>query len=210
MFLICPYSGPLLHFYAPFWIFFCPMGLFLGSRSGSKTVLEPTNVDYQFLFWKYSPIFLFLIRPNFGPFCTFWALRGYFFWSYGAIFGVQVRFKNVFGTYWCRLSIFVLEVQPYLYVFNSGKFLTFLGPLVFFGQLGLFLGSRSGSKTFLEPTTVNYQFLFWKYSPIFLFSIWQNLGPFCTFWALRGYHFGLLGLFWGQGQVQKYFRNLLM
>ena len=76
--------------------FFCHFGLFLGSGSGSKTFLEPTNVDYQFLFWKYSPIFLFLIRPNFGPFCTFWALRGYFFWPVGAIFGVKVRFKHIF------------------------------------------------------------------------------------------------------------------
>ena len=79
--------------------FFGPMGLFLASRSVWKTFLEPTNVDYQFLFWKYSPIFLFLIRPNFGPFCTFWALRGYFFLPFGAIFGVKVRLKNIFGTY---------------------------------------------------------------------------------------------------------------
>jgi len=35
------------------------LGLFLGSRSGSKTVLELTNVDYQLLFRKYSHIFLF-------------------------------------------------------------------------------------------------------------------------------------------------------
>ena len=128
------------------------------------------------------------------------------FGPFGAIFGVGVRFKNIFGTYQCRLSIFVSEVQPYLFIFNSAKFwafLHFLGPSgLFFGLLGLFLGSRSGSKIFLEPTNVDYQFLFWKYSPIFLFFIRPNFGPFCTFWALRGY-------FWGWGQVQKLFWDLL-
>ena len=34
-----------------------------------------------------------------------------------------------------------------------------------FCPLGQFLGSGSGSKTFLEPTKVYYQFLSWKYSP---------------------------------------------
>ena len=121
------------------------MGLFLGSRSSSKTLLEPANVDEQFLFWKYSPIFLFLIRPNFGHFCTFWALRGYSF-----------------------------------------------------GPLGLFLGSSSGSKIFLEPSNVDYQFLFWKYSPIFLFSIRPNFGPFLNL-------FGPSGLFFGLGSCSKIF-----
>ena len=69
--------------------FFGPMGLFLRSRSGSKTFLEPTIIDYKFLFWKYNPIFLFLMRPNFGPFCTLGA--------FGAIFGVEVRFKSFLG-----------------------------------------------------------------------------------------------------------------
>ena len=141
--LFCTFLGPL-------GLFFGTLGLFLGSKSDSKTILKPTNVDYQFLFWKYSPIFLFLIRPNFGPFCTFWALRG-----------------------------------------------------IFFCPLGLFLESRSGSKTFLEPTNIDYQFLFWKCSsPIFLFFIRTNFGLFCTFWALRGY-------FWGWGQTQKIFLDLL-
>jgi len=125
----------MLHFYGPIWVifFFLPYGAIFGVEVRLKTFLEPTNVDYQFLFWKYSPIFLFLIRPNFWLFFTFSALRGYFF---------------------CLL--------------------------------GLFLGSRSGSKMFLEPTNVGYQFLFWKYRPIFLFFIRPNFGPFCTFWALFG------------------------
>ena len=57
-------------------------------------------------------------------------------------------------------------------------------------------------KTFLELTIIDCQFLFWKYSPIFLFFIRPNFGPFCTFWALQGY-------FWGRGQVQKLFWDLI-
>ena len=86
-----------------FFFLFCSMGLFLGSRSGSRTFLEPTNIDYQFLFWKYSPILLFSFRPNFG---RFWI----FFGSFGAIFGVRVRFKNFFGTCLHRLTTFILKV----------------------------------------------------------------------------------------------------
>ena len=82
-------------------------------------------------------------------------------------------------------------------------FLNFLGPFgVIFWPVGLFLGSRSDSKIFLEPTNVDYHFLFWKYSTIFLFFIGPNFGPFSTFWALWGY-------FWGGGQVQKLFWDLL-
>ena len=33
-------------------------------------------------------------------------------------FVVGVRFKNIFGTYLCRQSNFVLETQSCLYVFN--------------------------------------------------------------------------------------------
>ena len=116
----------------------------MGFRSGSKTFLEPANVDYQFLFWKYSPIFLFLIQPNVGPFCTFWAPLGYFF-----------------------------------------------------GPLGLFLGSRSGSKTFLEPTNIDCQYLFGRYSRIFLFLFGQILGLFALF--------GLFGAIFGVGVRFKNF-----
>ena len=77
-------------------------------------------------------------------------------------------------------------------------FRTFLGPLGIFFPLGLFLGLRSGSNTFLEPTNVDYQVLFWKYSPIFLFSIRPNFGPFWNF-------LGPSGLFLGLGSVSKTF-----
>ena len=69
----------LFSLFEPFGVIsFGPLGLFLGSRSDSKTFLELTNVDYQFLFWKYSPIFWFFIRPNFGPFLHFLGSSGLF------------------------------------------------------------------------------------------------------------------------------------
>ena len=72
-----------------------------------------------------------------------------------------------------------------------------MGPLeLFFGAFGLFLGVRI--KTFLEPNNVDYQFLFWKYSPIFLFSIRPNFGLFWNF-------LGPLGLFLGLGSGSKTF-----
>ena len=80
-----------------------------------------------------------------GPFWTF-------FGPFGAIFGgllVRVRFKNIFGTYLCKQSSLVLEIQPYL-----------------------------------------------------LFLIRPSLGPFLHFLGLWGY-------FWGWGQVQQLFWDLL-
>ena len=69
-----------------------------------------------------------------------------------------------------------------------------------FGPLGLLLWS--GSKTFFKPTYVDNQLQFWKYCPIFSFSIRPNLGPIWTFSAFRGF-------FWVQGQVQKLFGTYL-
>ena len=85
---------------------------------------------------------------------TFFALFGLF----GAIFGVGIRFKNIFGNYLCRQSTLFLKVQPYLFAFNSA---TFGASFALFGPLGaivlaLFLGLESGSKTFLELTNVDY------------------------------------------------------
>ena len=68
------------------------------------------------------------------------------------MFGVEVRFKNIFGTYLCSESTLVLEVQPYLFAFTSPKFGAFLP---FLGLWGLCLGLRSGSKTFLGPTYID-------------------------------------------------------
>ena len=78
---------------------------------------------------------LFLIWPQLGP---FWILPELFleFWS-GS--------KTLFRTYLVKQSTLVLEVQFYLFVFDSatiGAFLHFLDPSE------LILGLESGSKTF--------------------------------------------------------------
>ena len=115
----------------------------------------------NFWFWKYSPIF-------YSNSATIGAL----FRPFRAIFGVGVRFKNFFVTFLYRQSTLVLEV-PYL----LSLICPYLGPLLlFFGPFRAFyclLGSRSGSKIFLEPTNLDYQLLFWKCS--------LNLAKF---WAL--------------------------
>ena len=122
--------------FALFWAlrgyFLSPLGLLLRSGSGSKTFLESINVDYQFLFWKCSPIFC-KIWDNFALFGPF-----------GAIFLVVVRFRNFFGTYLCRQSTLVFDVQPFHFVFNSdtfgATFALFSGPSggYFFGLFKLF------------------------------------------------------------------------
>ena len=80
-----------------------------------------------------------------GCFCLCWAV-------YQDIFGVRVRFNNFIVTYLYRLSTFVLEVQPYLFVLNSATFWAFLH---FLGPSGLFLGLGSCSKTFLGPAYID-------------------------------------------------------
>ena len=92
--------------FALFWAlrsyFFGPLGLFLGSRSGSNTFLEPIDIDYQFLFWKYSPIFCFQFGKILGLLGIFWALR-VCFWGWG-------QFQKLFGTSLHRLTTFILKV----------------------------------------------------------------------------------------------------
>ena len=84
-----------------------------------------------------------------GPFCTFR--------PFGTIFGVEVRFKNFFGTYPCKQSTLVLEVQPYLFVFDST---TFWVSFALFGPI--FEVEIRFKHTFLEPTNLDYQFSFRK------------------------------------------------
>ena len=130
--------GPLLHIFGSFEAIF----------------LETTYVDNQLWFWKYYPVFSFLIWPYLGLFA--------FFRPFRAIFGAGFRFKNFFGAYLYRQSTLVLEVQPYLFVFNLATFgasfelfLAFRGYL--FDPLALFFGVGSGSKTFLGHTYVDNQ-----------------------------------------------------
>ena len=66
------------------------LGLFLGSGPGSKIYLEPTYVHQQLWFWKYHPIFSFLIRPNLGPFLLF-------FGPLGLILGLRSGLKTFLG-----------------------------------------------------------------------------------------------------------------
>ena len=129
---------------APFEVSFAFLGtlrLLLGFEMSSKVLLGPTYVDYQLCFRNYSLTF----------FKTILALHGYF-WTFKAIFWVEDRFKNVFGTYYCRLSILVLEVKSYL--FNSDT----IGAFLHFS--GLFLGLVSGPKTFWGLLTSSNNFYF--------------------------------------------------
>ena len=87
---IRPHFGPPLHFFLALWAnSFGPLWLFLGFGSGSKAFLDPTNLDYQFLIWKYSSIISFLIRPILEPFLRLMGPSWLFFW-------VGVRFKKLF------------------------------------------------------------------------------------------------------------------
>ena len=71
---------------------------------------ESTALSFCFKFCQILGLF-----SLFEPF-------GVFFLPVGAIFGVEVRLENIFGTYKCRLSTFVLEVQPYLFDFDLATF----------------------------------------------------------------------------------------
>ena len=90
--------------------------------------------------------YLLLYSTNCSPFVSFCFKFGqilglfHFLNSSGLLFflpvGVEVWLENVLGTYKCSLSIFVLEVQPYLFVFNSATFGASLA--LFFDSPGLF------------------------------------------------------------------------
>ena len=107
------------------------------------------------------------LQPKLGP---FFGLFG----PFGAICRVWVKPKNFFGTYLCRQSTLVLEVQPYLFVFNLATFRTLFALFwalrsYFLALWGYFQGQDQVQKQFLEPTYVVNQLWFRKYSPIFLF-----------------------------------------
>ena len=67
------------HFYqlGPFLLVLVSVELLGGFGSGSKASFGPTNVDYQLWFWKYSNIFLFLLRPHLGSTLLFSTLQLY-------------------------------------------------------------------------------------------------------------------------------------
>ena len=97
-------------------------GLLFGLGSSWKTFLEPTYVDNQLWFGSTALSFCFKFGHLFGPLL-------HFFGSSGAIFGIGMRFKNIFGTFLCSQSTLVLKVQPYLFAFTSAKFWALFRPL---------------------------------------------------------------------------------
>ena len=81
-------------------------------------MLGPTNTACQLLFWKYSPIFSFLIRSQ----LVFLVLL-----RPDLLFlGAGIKFQNFIEIYSFGLSNLVLEVQPYLLNYNFAQFRTFL------------------------------------------------------------------------------------
>ena len=157
----------------------------------------PTNLYNKFWFWKYSPIFC-LNSATIGVFfCHFLTFQDYF-WSYCQV-------QNLFCYILIQKINFGFGSTALSFVFNTfilgasfALFWVLRGYLL--GPLGLILGSRSGSKTFLEPTNVDYQFWFWKYSPIFCLKS-AKIGAFLPFLTLQGY-------LWGWSQVRKLFSNI--
>ena len=132
-------------------------GIFFGRDHFQNTLLEPTNVGNQFLFWKCSPIFLFLIWPNLGPF--------FFLGPSGLFLGLGSGSKLFWGLdnqlwFWKYSPIFMFLIWPHLeYFFN------FFNPLgLFWAFWGYFFGLSQFRKHF-----VDYQFWFHKNSPILLF-----------------------------------------
>ena len=137
------------------------------SVSVNKKFLTDSGVPIEkkhvvhYWFWKYSPIFLFLIQPYFGHLLHFFGSFGAIFWSFGAvlgvkirfrpIFGIGVRFKNFLGPTYVDNQLLVFEVQPYLFllvlVTFGASFVLFGTFMAIFGSFGLFLGSGSDSKT---------------------------------------------------------------
>ena len=75
-----------------------------------------------------------------APFGLFFA----HFSPFRAIFWLGLGSKKIFDTYQCRLSILVLELQPYLF-FHSAQFGVFLD---LFGPFGAFFGVGFRSKNF--------------------------------------------------------------
>ena len=139
--------------------FFCPFGaIFEVEVRFKKYFLGHTNVDYKFWFWKYSPIFAFLILALFDP----WV----------AIFGLGVMFKILFRTFLCRQSTLVSELQSYFCFLIRPHleffFLLFQSFGAFYGLSELFFGLGSIPKTFSGTANVDYQSRFQKNIHVFL------------------------------------------
>ena len=120
-----------------FFALFTLLKLFFELGSGSKTFLGPTYLKINFGFGSTGLSFCFWFDHILDLFFTFFWPFEAIFWYFQAVFGVGVRFKNIFGTYLCSQSTLVLEVQPYLFAFTSAKFGAFFA---LFGPLGAIFG----------------------------------------------------------------------
>ena len=132
----------------------------------------------NFCFGSTALSFYFKFGQILGLFSLFEPFGVFFFLPVGAIFGVEVRLKNIFGTYKCRLSIFVLEVQPYLLVFHSAKFWAFFA---FFGLFGAIFGVGVRSKNFFGTCLhrlTNFIFEVWLYLASLKHSRVEGVGHF--------------------------------
>ena len=158
-FLIWSNLGPFLNY---FWAF---RGYFLGWGQIQKNYCYLPKLTTNFGFGCTAISFCFQFGHIWGLFCTFLGPSGLFFWPFGAYCVVGVRFKNIFGTYLCRKSTLVLEIQSYLFVYNLVEFGAFF---TFLGLPRLFLWLRSSSTKFLRPTYINLQLLFWNFNSILL------------------------------------------
>ena len=106
-FLLSKLFGLILHFFLPF-------GQFFGAGVRFKKIFGTYTCRQSTLFLKVYPYLcvfnLNLILPNLWHLLTFSA-----FWSYSWGWG---QVQSFFGTYLYRQSTLVLEVHPYLFVFN--------------------------------------------------------------------------------------------
>ena len=108
--LHCTFLGPSRSF---FW----SLRAIFGSGSGSKICLEPTNIHYQFLFWKCSPIFLFLNMQNLWPFLHFLGPLGLFLGL-----GLGSGSKLFLEPTYVDNELWVWNYSPIFFVFNLATF----------------------------------------------------------------------------------------
>ena len=140
-----------------------------------KKFFGPTNVDKQLWFWKYN-CFLFLdLAPN-----GFFALVG----PSSRYFEGQGKVQKLYCDRLMQTINVGFASTALFYYFNLTPFGVFFA---LFRPFGAIFGFGWGTKRFLKLINVDYQFWFWNYRPILLFSfgpIWGRFGPF---WALWGY-----------------------
>ena len=140
-----------------------------------------------------------------GPLLNFFGSFGDVFWSFGTILRLGKFQKYIWNLLLLTIN-FVLELQLLVFVYNSTKFgayllflmLPQLGPLLpflspsgpFFTVWGYFRVSIR-LNYILEPTNVEYHFLFWKCSPIFFNFIELGGQTFLHLLILSGLILGL-------------------